>query len=119
MSKMIENNFQPEVKFVIPSYKRSEQIKNKSLRYLETHNVPKKSIYIFTRVDDDQLSSYVKLRDEGYNVIVLVDVKGIGKTHNAITEHFDENEFIVEIDDDMIDLIDTEKNSVDFLDTCC
>jgi len=103
---------------VIPSYKRSEQLKNKTLRYLETHNVPKQSIYIFTRVDDDQLSSYVKLRDEGYNVIVLVDVKGIGKTHNAITKHFDEDEFIVEIDDDMIDLIDTEKNSVDFLETC-
>ena len=106
------------MKFVIPSFKRSEQIKNKSLRYLQTHNVPKQSIYIFTRVDDDQLSSYVKLRDEGYNVIVLIDVVGIGKTHNAITQHFDENEFIVEIDDDMIDLVDTERKSVDFLETC-
>ncbi len=106
------------MKIIIPSFQRSEQLKNKTLRYLSSHNVPNESIYIFTRVDDNNLSSYVKLRDEGYNVVVLVDVKGIGMTHNAITKHFDEGEFIIEIDDDMTDLIDTEKNSVNFLETC-
>jgi hypothetical protein len=106
-------------KFVIPSFQRSEQLKNKTLRYLSSHNVPNESIYIFTRVDDNNLSSYVKLRDEGYNVVVLVDVKGIGMTHNAITKHFDEGEFIIEIDDDMTDLLNHKRESIqDFSEVC-
>jgi hypothetical protein len=107
------------MKFVIPSYKRASQLKEKSLTYLQNKNISPNDIYIFTRVDDDQLSDYVKLRDDGYNVEVLIDVKGIGKTHNAITNHFDEGEFIIEMDDDMTDLLNHKRESIqDFSEVC-
>ncbi len=93
------------MKFVIPSYNRSQEIQSKTLRYLLLQNVPKKSIYIFIRKDDSDFDSYTDIDNE-INIIAT-DVKGIGKTHNAITEYFSEGEFIVELDDDMIDLIDT------------
>ena len=74
------------MKFVIPSYKRHDILINKTLKYLNDHEIEPCDIYIFIRVDDEQLSKYISLRNEGYNVEVVVDVQGIGKTHNYITE---------------------------------
>ncbi len=104
------------MKFVIPSYQRSREIQLKTLKYLGEQNVPAKSIYIFVREDDPEIQKYRDLKE--FNIIEA-NVKGIGKTHNFITDTFDEGEFIVEIDDDMVDLIDCEKNSVNFIDKCC
>ena len=104
------------MKFIIPSYQRSREIQLKTLKYLGDQNVPAKSIYIFVREDDPEIEKYRDLKE--FNIIEA-NVKGIGKTHNYITEFFDEGEFIIEIDDDMVDLIDCEKNSVDFIDKCC
>tara|TARA_R110001592_G_scaffold285220_2_gene553589 strand:+ start:13 stop:741 length:729 start_codon:yes stop_codon:yes gene_type:complete len=106
------------MKFVIPSYQRSQQLIKKTLTYLENQGVANEDVFIFIRVDDDDLQNYYLLKDKEYNVIVLIDVKGIGRTHNAITEHFEENEFIVEIDDDMTGLITNTGENVDFL-KCC
>lgn len=102
------------MKFVIPSYQRAEQLKEKTLTYLELQGVDKKDIYIFVRTDDSKLSEYESI--EGIN-LVTTDIKGIGMTHNYITEYFDENEFIVEIDDDLVNLIDNEKQSVNLKQT--
>jgi hypothetical protein len=95
------------MKYVIPSYKRADILKNKTLKYLEKHNVKKSDIYIIVRNDDD-----------GYDIfsdfnIVKTDVKGIGRTHNFVTEYFEEGEWICEIDDDLTDMIDTENKSID------
>ena len=106
------------MKFVIPSYQRAEQLKKKTLTYLEEHCVPRNDIYIFIRVDDKDIQSYYLLKQDGYNVIILNDIKGIGRTHNAITEHFDEGEYIIEIDDDMTNLITNTGEKVSFLECC-
>ena len=58
------------------------------------------------------IKEYIKLREEGYNVEVLVGITGIGNTHNAITEYFEENEYIIELDDDLIDIVDKDLNSL-------
>ena len=102
------------IKFVIPSFKRYHELKLKSLTFLNSHKILNKNIFIFCRNDDESLSLYVSLREEGYNVITT-DVKGIGLTHNLITEYFEENEFIVELDDDLIDIVDKERNSIESL----
>ena len=101
------------MKFVIPSYQRSQQIQVKTLKYLGDQNVPAESIYIFVREDDPEIEKYRELKE--FN-IVEANVKGIGRTHNFITDTFDEGEFIIEIDDDLVDLIDCEKKSVNFID---
>ena len=102
------------MKFVIPSYQRAEQLKSKTLAYLEEQSVDPKTIYVFVRTDDNNLSKYQSI--EGIN-LVTTDIKGIGMTHNYITEYFAEGEFIVEIDDDLVNLIDNEKQSVNLKQT--
>ena len=100
------------MKFVIPSYQRYDKLKLLSLRFLNNHKIKNEDIFIFVRRDDSDLEKYLLLRDENYNVVVSIGVKGIGKTHNYITEYFEENEYIVELDDDLIDIIDKDKNSI-------
>ncbi len=97
------------IKFIIPSYQRPSQLKAKTLSYLREQGVDPKSIYVFVRTDDPKLSEYESI--EGINLITT-DVKGIGRTHNFITEYFDEGQFIIEIDDDLVNLIDKDKNSI-------
>jgi len=103
------------MKFVIPSFQRPQQLKDQTISYLASQHVDPKDIYIFVRSDDDKLNEYLELRNEDVNVEVSVGVFGIGKTHNYITEYFDEDDFIIEIDDDLICLKDKEKNDVDLL----
>jgi len=100
------------MKFVIPSYQRYDKLKLLTLTYLNTHDIKKEDVYIFTRVDDTDLEKYLSLRDDGYNVEVLVGVRGIGNTHNYITNYFQENEYIVELDDDIIDIVDKNRQSI-------
>ena len=114
--KMIECPTQtidePEnIKYVIPSYQRYNELKEQTLSYLAKNNIKNKDIYIFCRNDDKFINLYNDLSIEGYNVI-STDVKGIGMTHNFITEYFTEGQYIVEIDDDLIDIIDENDNSI-------
>ena len=104
------------MKFVIPSYNRYDKLNSLSLKYLKSQNINASDIYIFVRVDDDDLVNYHKLKDDGYNIITTVGCKGIGKTHNYITEYFEENEFIIELDDDLIDIVDKDKKPIESLD---
>ena len=100
---------QKKYKIVIPSYRRSEILKNKTLKYLEKHNIPKNNIYIVVRNDD---LGYDRDAMKDCNII-KTDVKGIGNTHNFITEYFEEGEWICEIDDDMTNCINHENKSID------
>ena len=103
------------MKFVIPSYKRCEKVKSETLAFLERHNVPLDDIWLVVRDDDPELEEYGKIK---VNHLVLEE-KGIGKTHNGITNFFDEGEQLIEIDDDLIDLCDKERKPIEnFLEVC-
>ena len=96
--------------FVVPSFQRPTIFKEQTLAFLKKHNVDEKDIYLVLREDDPYLNDYL---DRATDINVLItDVKGIGKTHNYITEYFDEDSFLVEIDDDLIDLFDNERTPV-------
>ena len=99
------------VKYVIPSFQRPDIFKEQTLAFLKKHNIDENLIYLVLRNDDPYLNDYID-RVSHINIL-LTDVKGIGKTHNYITEYFDENEFIVEIDDDLIDLYDNERRPIE------
>ena len=101
-------------RFVIPSYQRYIKLKSLSLHYLDKQGIPKDKIYIFVRTDDEEIHLYRLLKLQGYHIIET-NVKGIGKTHNAITEYFTEDEWIIELDDDLIDVIDKNRQSIDSL----
>ena len=107
----------PKYKIVIPSYNRIEQLRLQTLLFLNNHKFKKEDIFIFIRSDDNKLEDYMLLKEEGYNIIITNNVKGIGRTHNYITNYFEPDEFIVELDDDVMDIIDKEKESIlDFKD---
>ena len=101
-------------KFIIPSYQRYIKLKSLSLHYLDKQGIPKDIIYIFVRTDDPEVHLYRLLNLQGYNIIETT-VQGIGKTHNAITEYFNEDEWIIELDDDLIDVVDKNRQSIDSL----
>lgn len=100
------------MKFVIPSYKRVEALKSKTLTFLTSQGVANQDVYIFIRDDDPQAEQYNSLGADNYNVITPMGIKGIGNTHNAITTYFAKDEWIVELDDDIIDVIDNKREIV-------
>ena len=99
------------VQFVIPSYQRAQKLKDQTLKFLSYHTW-NKDVWIFVRDDDPQIEEYRKLSDDNYNVIELIDCRGIGNTHNAITTYFTEGEWICELDDDIIDVINNKRESL-------
>ena len=104
------------MKFVIPSFQRPKGLLEKTLKYLDMMNVDRSDVYVFIREDDKFLPEYTSI--VAIN-LVPIDIKGIGATHNYITEHFDEGEFIVEIDDDLEYIVDQERKPIDsFLGLC-
>jgi GR25 family glycosyltransferase involved in LPS biosynthesis len=98
-------------KIAIPSYNRCDKLKAYTLTYLQQHNIQKKDIFIFVRPDDPVIDEYRTLLLEGYNVKEY-NVKGIGMTHNIITDHFKSGEYIVEIDDDLKEIIDNKRRPI-------
>lgn len=105
------------MKFIIPSYQRPHIVKEQTLAYLKRHNVDDKDIYLVLRSDDPYINDYMDRAT--YMNTLITDVKGIGRTHNYITEYFDEGDFIVEIDDDLQELIDNERKPIkDFKELC-
>jgi len=96
--------------FIVPSFQRPEIFKEQTLSFLKRHNVDDKDIYLVLRKDDPYLNDYM---DRALDInVILTDVKGIGNTHNYITEYFDEDKFLIEIDDDLIDLFDNERKPI-------
>jgi len=88
----------------IPSHKRSAIIKEKVLNLLEKHSISKQQIFIF--VEESEMAEY-KLVLPDYNIIQ--GSKGIARQREKISEYFEDNHFIVSIDDDVSDILDHGK----------
>lgn len=88
----------------IPSYKRSDIIKNKVLKLLDNHSINKNQIFIF--VEQKEMETYKKVLPE-YNIVK--GEKGIGNQRQAISNYFTANEFIVSIDDDVSEIYEHNK----------
>ena len=96
--------------FIVPSFQRPVIFKEQTYSFLKKHKVDDKDIYLILRNDDPYLNDYM---DRASNInIIITDVKGVGRTHNYITEMFEEGQFIIEIDDDLIDLFDHERKPI-------
>ena len=89
---------------VIPSYKRSDIIKDKVLKLLDNHNIPKEQIFIF--VEESEIETYTTILSE-YQIIK--GASGIGKQRKAISDYFPQNEFIVSLDDDVEQIYEHNK----------
>ena len=84
----------------IPSYNRYETLKNKTINYLKKQNIPIENIYIFV-ANKEEFDNYKKIFPE-YNVII--GVIGLFNQRNFICNYFDEETYIISMDDDIEDI---------------
>tara|TARA_R110000796_G_scaffold236020_2_gene355207 strand:- start:51 stop:797 length:747 start_codon:yes stop_codon:yes gene_type:complete len=86
-------------RIAIPSYKRSETIKKKTLNYLiDVCNIKTKIIDVFV-ANKKEYEDYKYLEDLGIRVIV--GVKFLHKQRNYIQNYYNKGEFIMQFDDDI------------------
>tara|TARA_R110000851_G_scaffold13031_9_gene44823 strand:+ start:2479 stop:3234 length:756 start_codon:yes stop_codon:yes gene_type:complete len=104
------------MKYVIPSYGRSKILQEKTLKYLDSMEIDRSDVYVFIREDDTDYEGYEGL--SGIN-LEAIDIKGIGETHNYITTYFEADEFIVEIDDDLENIVDNERKPIESFKKIC
>ena len=89
-----------DYKIAIPSYKRPETIKKKTLKVLEHHKIDPAKITIFV-ANEEELDAYTKsLKDTPYTNIVL-GVPTIGAQRNFIENWYSEGTKLMMFDDDV------------------
>ena len=88
-----------KAQIVIPSYKRVQQLKDKTLAMLRSYDIPDNicKIYVAT---DDELKAYQQEIKGDYDWQVI-GRPGIGYLRNYISKHNKPNEWLLWIDDDI------------------
>jgi hypothetical protein len=90
-----------DYKLVIPSYQRSELLKDKTLKVLEKYNIPPDRVFIFV-ANETEKELYEHSLQGGLYTNIVVGVPKIGKQRNFIEqEYFPEGTYVVSMDDDI------------------
>jgi hypothetical protein len=85
-------------KIAIPSYKRPETIKNKTLKIIEEHNIDINKITIFVA---DKMEEKEYKNSLGNKYKIVVGVPTIGEQRNFIEKYYPEKTKLVMFDDDI------------------
>lgn len=85
-------------KIAIPSYKRPETIKKKTLKIIDEHNIDINKITIFV-ADKEEEKEYINSLGNKYKIVVGVPT--IGAQRNFIEKYYSENTKLVMFDDDL------------------
>ena len=102
-----------DYQIAIPSYKRPETIKNKTLKLLMDHNIDKNKITIFV-ADNDEEKIYKQSLGNEYKIVVGVHT--IGNQRNFIERYYNENTRVVMFDDDLDGVFIKNENNLDPID---
>lgn len=84
----------------IPSYKRAELLKLKTLTVLQKYKIPRNRIYIFVADKDEEKNYTETIPSEMYGKIIIGE-KGLKNQRNFISKFFQKGQEIVNIDDDI------------------
>ena len=87
------------IRIAIPTYKRSDSIASKTLKFLKSVAYPKDMIYLFVIPEEEELYKE-RVPADYYGHIVLGPV-GLCAMRNRISEFFNEGEIIIQMDDDV------------------
>jgi hypothetical protein len=88
-----------EFKIVIPSHNRIQTLRNKTLSFLRVQQIPLDKIYIFVASDQFQLYK------EAFPEYQIIEGKlGLVNQRNFITEYFEDNQYLLSMDDDISDI---------------
>lgn len=93
----------------IPSYHRPETLKNKTLKVLSKHNINPDRITIFVANQQQYDLYYNTLDKSSYNKIIVGEV-GMGAIRRFIQQYYDENCYVMNLDDDLSDILIKEDN---------
>jgi hypothetical protein len=89
----------------IPSYKRAETLRDKSLKILKEYGIEPRRIFVFVANKDEERDYKNILEPKTYNKIV-VGVPKIGPQRNFISDYFPVGKPLVEMDDDVSGFIE-------------
>jgi hypothetical protein len=84
----------------IPSYKRAETLRDKTLKVLEEYGIEPRRIHVFVANKEEE-EVYKKTLEKGSYGKIIVGVKGIGPVRNFIYDYFPIGKPIVSMDDDI------------------
>lgn len=96
------------IKYIIPSFQRCYKFTELTYQFLQNQNIDLQDVWLILREDDPELDLYGLLPVNH----LITDTKGIGMTHNEITHYFDEGDYLVELDDDLKKIIDTNRKPI-------
>lgn len=88
----------------IPSYGRSESIKDKTLALLTKHNINPKKVTIFVANEEERVKYTKSLKNTPYNNLVVGEV-GIGNIRRFIQAYYDDQVRYMSFDDDLQNLL--------------
>ena len=94
----------------IPSYKRSDTIASKTLKFLHTSGYPASRIHIFVATYDE-FEKYKDALDKDLYGEIIIGMTGLKEQRNFITSFYKEDEIIIQMDDD----VKTIKSDLPFL----
>lgn len=93
-------------RIAIPSYKRPDGLKNKTIRTLLKAGYTSADIDIFVS-NEEEKTTYLKVLPE-YNLIVT-NTMGLHNKKNFITAYYDEGQHILSMDDDISKMVYSDK----------
>ena len=94
----------------IPSYKRSQTLKIRTLSTLEKYKIPATIIYIFV-ANQKEKKEYCKVLDKKYHPHIIVGKLGIKNIRMFMSNYFKEKQKICYIDDDVYAIEEAVFNS--------
>lgn len=89
----------------IPSYNRTDTLKEKTLVVLKKHKIPASKIHIFVANKDEFAKYSDGLAKDTYKDIIIGE-KGVVNIRNFIQEYFSLGQEIVLLDDDIVDFFE-------------
>ena len=95
---------------VIPSYKRPEGCRDKTLAVLHEYRIPKEKIFVVV-ADKEQKALYEAALDPKTYGKILVGVPGLAEVRNWIFEHFPKGTNLISCDDDLRGFIEYDANA--------
>ncbi len=86
----------------IPSYNRPQQLIKKTLKFLQSFEIPHEKIFIF--VDNEAEHNIYRIYVPDDIRIIISNVNGLINQRNFISEYFDIDSFVISMDDDVTNI---------------
>jgi hypothetical protein len=105
MARATRKNPRSAFVIAIPSYKRAETLRDKTLALLENKHVPASIINVFVATEEEKRAYEATLKRGSYGKLIVAR-PGMGAVRNFITEYFPKGQKIMNIDDDIKDFME-------------